>query len=197
MAPPDDLMLMTRFVKLLGDRGRLAIVGLLAARPRSREELARELPGASPATLARNLKLLGDAEWIDSDEEDRYRLRPEALTTLRAALARVEVAPHLATSRAEIVPAHKKGIEPPNALVNAFFDDHGRLRRLPEQKRQRERVLRALAEENFTLGRSYEEREVDETLEPLFDDVDRLRLALVSDGVLVNRDGRYWLSVPR
>ncbi|MBW3622774.1 MAG: DUF2087 domain-containing protein [Armatimonadetes bacterium] len=193
--PPDDLALMTGFVKLLGDRGRLAIIGLLAARPRTLDELAEDLATASRATLTRNLKLLEDAEWISSDGNGTYRLRPDALTTLRAAMARVEIlsgAMSDSDAPATTAPAPRQNPQP---MLAAYFDDQGRLRRMPAQRRQKELVLRHVGEQLFTMGRSYDEKEVNELLEPLYKDVDAIREDLVEVGVMERRNGRYWISL--
>jgi DNA-binding HxlR family transcriptional regulator len=184
MAHPDDVSLMSRFVKLLGDRGRLAIVGLLAARPRTFQELAQELPNVSESLLQRHLRLLEDAEWVATQPDERYHLRADALTTLRAALARAETAPtRLPDSN--------------DAVLKTFFDKEGRLRGLPTQRGRWELVLRHVADRCFALGRSYEEQEVNNLLIPLYEDYPTLRRALVAAGFLESRDGRYWLSLKR
>ena len=185
MAHPDDVSLMARFVKLLGDRGRLAIVGLLAARPRTGDDLRAEVPSLSADDLNRHLQLLEDAEWVTGDGAGGYRLRSEALAELRAALA-----------RAELIPPRPAG-ESADAMLRALFDKEGRLRALPTQWARRELALRHVAERCFSPGQVYDEREVNERLMPVFEDYLTLRRALLAAGMIEAREGRYWLSPRR
>ena len=195
MAPAEDIALLARFVKLMGDRGRLAIIGLLAAKPRPLDELDEELTSMSRATLQRNLKLLEDADWISSEENGCYKLRVDSLTTLRAAVARVDASVGVGGNVTAPAPTASAPAESSQAVVHAFFDDRGRLRRLPAQRRQRELVLGHITERLFTLGRTYDEQEVDDLLKPVYEDYPNLRRALVDEGALEHRGDRYWLSL--
>ena len=197
MSPTDDVPHLVRFVKMMADRGRLAIIGLLAFKPHTLDELGEELSNVSRATLERNLKLLEDAEWIASEPGGKYRLRTDSLTTLRAAVARVEANPAPSAAASVAPSATPASDEPSQAVLHAFFDDQGRLRRLPTQRRQREIVLSHITERLFSLGRTYDEQEVDDLLKPVYEDYRNLRRALVAEGALVNRNDRYWLSLRR
>jgi DNA-binding HxlR family transcriptional regulator len=181
---PDDVSLMARFVKLLGDRGRLAILGLLAVRSRSFEELEIELPSVSATTIRRHLHLLEDAEWAVKEPDGRYSLRSDALTALRAALARMETVPEPAP-------------ESPDTILKTYFDKEGRLRGLPSNRGRRELTLRHVADRCFAVGRLYDEQEIDTLLGPMYEDSPALKSALLSAGILESRDGRYWLSLKR
>lgn len=195
MASTDDIVFMARMVKLLGDRGRLAMVGLMAVKPQTLEDLAKELPSTPRATLERNLKLLQEAEWISPEDNGTYRLRMDALTTLRASVARVESSPTPDSASSPQLKTASSSGETNQPVLHAFFDESGRLRRLPTQSRQRKIVLHHVAEHIFTLGRTYDEQDIDDLLQPLYEDVKNLRTALVSEGILENRNGRYWLSI--
>lgn len=195
MPPADDVSLMARYFKLLGDRGRLAIVGLLAARPRTLEELQAELPSTSRSILSRNLKLLEESDWITPQEDGCYQLRAETLTILRAALARVETSLPTQPDSTLLEKALAQPTEGRNAFIKVYFDDKGHLRRIPDQRQHREMVLRHVGEQHFTIGRAYDEQEVDELLSTLFGDARALRQALVEEGVLESRAGVYWFSL--
>ena len=173
---------MSRAIKILADRHRLALVGLIAVRPRTLDELSRELAELTPARLKRHLKLLEEEEWIEKEADGPYQLKLESLTNLRAALARVEVASPEPAEAAETV-------------KQTYFDSEGRLKGLPTQRSRREWVLRQVTERCFTLGRIYEEEEVNALLSPLYDNYRALRRALVASGLLEYREGRYWMSL--
>lgn len=76
---------------LLGDPSRRAIFELLARRPRSVGELARELPISRPA-VSQHLRALKDGGLVvDRAEGTRrvYRINPSGVTALRAYLDRI------------------------------------------------------------------------------------------------------------
>lgn len=76
---------------LLGDPSRRAIFELLAQRPCSVGELARQLPISRPA-VSQHLRVLKDGGLVVSRAEGTrrvYRLNPDGVTALRAWLDRV------------------------------------------------------------------------------------------------------------
>ncbi len=186
--PPegDDVALLARYVKLLGDRTRLAIVGLLAARPRTMEELQAELGSPSLSTVTRHLRLLTEAHWVSVNADGVYQFQPETLPAMRAAVARIETA---------VKPAPTEPSSEP--IVRAFFDAQGRLLRLPVQSAPREAILKQISEQRFTVGRIYDEKEVDALLRPVKKEAVNLRRHLVDEGFLETRNARYWVSLKR
>ncbi|HEY1673426.1 MAG TPA: metalloregulator ArsR/SmtB family transcription factor [Streptosporangiaceae bacterium] len=76
---------------LLGDPSRRAIFELLARRPSSVGELARQLPISRPA-VSQHLRVLKDGGLVVSQAEGTrrvYRLNPDGVGALRAYLNRV------------------------------------------------------------------------------------------------------------
>ena len=76
---------------LLGDPTRRAIFELLARRPSSVGELARQLPISRPA-VSQHLRVLKDGGLVVSWPEGTrrvYRLNPDGVTALRAYLDRI------------------------------------------------------------------------------------------------------------
>jgi DNA-binding transcriptional ArsR family regulator len=72
-------------LEVLGDRTRLAIVEVLATRPRTVGEVAAELPVSRPA-VSQHLKLLKDAGLVSERAEGTrriYRLNPTGVAALR------------------------------------------------------------------------------------------------------------------
>jgi DNA-binding transcriptional ArsR family regulator len=76
---------------LLGDPTRRAIFELLARRPSSVGELARQLPVSRPA-VSQHLRMLKDGGLVVSRAEGTrrvYQLNPDGVSALRAYLDRV------------------------------------------------------------------------------------------------------------
>jgi DNA-binding transcriptional ArsR family regulator len=76
---------------LLGDPTRRAIFELLARRPSSVGELARQLPVSRPA-VSQHLRVLKDGGLVVARPEGTrrvYRLNPDGVTALRAYLDRI------------------------------------------------------------------------------------------------------------
>ena len=76
---------------LLGDPTRRAIFELLARRPSSVGELAKQLPISRPA-VSQHLRLLKDGGLVVSQAEGTrrvYRINPQGVTALRAWLDRI------------------------------------------------------------------------------------------------------------
>jgi DNA-binding transcriptional ArsR family regulator len=72
----------------LADPTRRAVLGRVAERPRSVEEIARTLPVSRPA-VSQHLRVLADAKLVEARREGRcriYRVRPEGLKGPRAEL---------------------------------------------------------------------------------------------------------------
>ena len=73
------------FFKALADKNRLKIVGLLAEKPYSVEELATLL-GLKPPTISHHLRVLREAGWIAGERRATwvwYSIRPEAVARFR------------------------------------------------------------------------------------------------------------------
>jgi DNA-binding transcriptional ArsR family regulator len=76
---------------LLGDPTRRAIFELLARRPSSVGELAKQLPISRPA-VSQHLRVLKDGGLVVSQAEGTrrvYRINPQGVTALRAWLDRI------------------------------------------------------------------------------------------------------------
>lgn len=94
--------------------------------------------------------------------------------------------------RAEPTP-ESLGATPEQAAVLRNFLSKGRLTQLPTNRPRRLVVLDFLAG-RFEPGRRYSEREVNQVLSPLHDDVATLRRNLVDEGLMDRQQGVYWRS---
>jgi hypothetical protein len=77
------------------------------------------------------------------------------------------------------------------AVLRAFVDDDGRLRRIPARRAKRLVVLDRIVQV-FEVGESYPELEVNALLRAFHDDVAALRRYLVDEGFLSREQGVYW-----
>jgi biotin operon repressor len=174
---------LVRFFKALSDRNRLRIVGLLADRPRTGEELSNLL-GVRPPTVSHHLKRLVDAGLVSAVPDQYYRvysLREDALVETLAQLS------DRGTLRRMGGDAPYYGFE---AKVLRDFAEDGRLKAIPRQRKKREVILRHLVRQ-FKPDRAYSEAEVNEALERYHEDVATLRREMVGCG-LMSRTGREY-----
>lgn len=75
-------------------------------------------------------------------------------------------------------------------LTDRWFDAAGRLKAMPAQRAKRRAVLDRIVDA-FEADRDYPERELNELLRQIFDDVAYLRRELVAEGLLTRAKGVY------
>ncbi|MDX1690221.1 MAG: DUF2087 domain-containing protein [Acidimicrobiia bacterium] len=169
----------TRFLRLVVDPVRLAVLGAAAAGPVDPAALAGEI-GAHERRVRKELGSLVEAGLLT----DTWVLDREALRAVARALPQDE-------------PIDPDLLEGPwtedEALVLSRFFSGGRLVEIPSQHAKRRVVLERLAVE-FEPGLRYTEREVNAILQVFHPDYAALRRYLVDDGLLTRADGSYWRS---
>ncbi|MGH3076022.1 MAG: metalloregulator ArsR/SmtB family transcription factor [Gaiellales bacterium] len=186
----EDLLLI---LKALSDRSRLRIVGLLAARPMAVRELADAL-SLTPATLVHHLHRLREVDLVEATSKPpyvEYRLRLDRLGQLGKRLD--AAASPGADSPAELPGPDGKPRPAFEAKVLRAFVADGRLTSIPAQEKKRLVVLRYLADTVFEFGRRYPEKEVNQRLAVLHQDVASLRRYLVDLGYMSRASGVYEL----
>ena len=163
----EQLHTMVRFLKALADASRLRMLGVLAAREASVEELATLL-GLSAPTISHHLARLKEVGLV--------RLRAEGTT-------------HIYRMDEEALRALSKESFEPGRIVGE------RLKEIPASRKKRLVVLRWLAGQ-FAPGVRYPEAEVNAILRRHHEDAATLRRELVSDacGLLQRERGVYWLT---
>jgi hypothetical protein len=163
---------------------RLGILAALMDADLEVPELAARL-GVKPASISRHLSVLLDLNLVSApapDTRPAYGLNLEALDHLRR-----RVMPHLDQPAYGIVDGH-----PQAAILNRFVTQ-GRLKELPANYSKRHVVLEWLAQQ-FDVGSTYGEPEVNAILAPHGPDVATLRRALVDHGLLQRQAGQYWVT---
>lgn len=79
-------------------------------------------------------------------------------------------------------------------VLNAFFENNGRLKELPSKQKRKYIILNELIEK-FIIGKIYTEREVNEVLKQVFNDFVTLRRYLIEFKFLArNKEcSKYWV----
>lgn len=173
------------FFKALADANRLRIVGLLAERERSVEELAALL-ALKPPAVSHHLSKLKEQALVRMRAEGTthvYALDTERLHALNRAVLQQDQVAALADS--------VEGTTWERKVLRDFFDGE-RLKSIPASQNKRLVVLRWLAEQ-FPLDLRLSERDVNERLQRHHPDFATLRRLLVDQRLLARTpEGVYW-----
>jgi DNA-binding transcriptional ArsR family regulator len=183
---PEQFERVLAFFKALTDAKRLRIVGILADRERSVEELATVLAMKPPA-VSHHLTRLREAGLIcrrDEGSSQVYALDTERLQALSREVLQAEKA---------AAPVGDEGGTLWERKVLRDFFDGDRLKGIPSTANKRAVILRRLAAQ-FTPGVRYRERAINEILLRHYADSNTLRRLLVDEHLLRRTtDGReYW-----
>ena len=178
---------LTQFFKALADANRLKIIGLLANRAYTVEELAAILK-LSPATVSHHLSRLSEAELVSAAAQgyySLYRLDKKALENKSRAVHHAELLPSLAAGL-DVDAFERK-------VIHDYSLPDGRLKTIPAQRKKLEAVLRHVVRA-FEPGQRYTEKQVNELLAAYHEDTATLRRELVGYGLMKREQGEYWRS---
>src|SRR3981081_340036 len=176
-----DAELLSMF-KALADESRLKILGLLAPRERSVDELATTLK-LKPPTVSHHLATLreiGLVKMRTAGTTHVYNFQPEPLRQLNHKLAPERLA----------IPDDADGDEWEHKVL-ADFIEQGRLKTMPATERKRLVVLRWFARK-FEPGRRYSELEVNAIIAEFINDYASIRRYLVDNGLTDRRARDHW-----
>jgi len=172
------------FFKAMAHESRLGIVGLLAQRERSVQELAAALDLKEP-TVSHHLAMLKALGLVTARAEGTTRwhaLDKEALERL---------------SKRVLQPPRPKAIPPRGAdaaedkVLSAFVDADGKLKSIPASRKKRGVVLRWLMRD-FAANRRFSEAEVNAAIQEHHWDSATLRRELIGHRMLARKDRIYW-----
>jgi hypothetical protein len=173
-----------RFFKALAHESRLRLLGFLAQRARTVQELA-SLLGLTEPTTSHHLGLLREAGLVSLRVEGNlhwYDFEPSELAPLaKSVFSRQNVANWAGEARAE----------KPDRLIQNYLEPDGRLRLIPASRKKRYPVLAWLAS-HFDLDRRYREAEVNQILQTRYWDSATLRRELIGYRMLARDKGIYW-----
>jgi DNA-binding transcriptional ArsR family regulator len=178
---------LVRFFKVLGQPQRLAIVGLLARRPHTVEQLGGAL-GISVSTVSHHLSRLSDAGLVSARAESYYsvyRLNQETLTRMSRDLLR--------HARPEVPAAAAASDEFDRKVLGTFTTPDGRIKAFPVQEKKFLVLVRHVLAA-FEPGVRYTEKRVNQILANYNEDTARLRRALVDHKFMAREGGggKYW-----
>ena len=175
------------FFKALADANRLKIVGLLAQKPYSVEELAALLE-IKPSTVSHHLAKLAQVGLVSAKADSYYnvyQLDEKALENKSRSLFSQE---NLAASVASVdADAYD------NKVVKDYVRKDGSLKTIPAQKKKLDAILRYVVKA-FELEKRYSEKKVNEILVQYHEDTASLRRELVGAGLMKREGGggEYW-----
>lgn len=175
------------FFKALSDPNRLKIVGLLAQRAYSVEELAALLDLGAP-TVSHHLSRLSKAGLVSAQAEGYYtvyRLDKAALESKSRAIFSNQ---DLSAAVADVdMDAYDRKV------IADFTRRDGSLKTIPAQRKKLEAVLRYVVQA-FKVGERYSEKRVNEILAGYHEDTATLRRELVGSSLMKREGGGgdYW-----
>jgi predicted transcriptional regulator len=187
MTEPTQTHQLVRFFKVLGQPQRLAIVGLLARRPHTVEQLGRELD-ISVSTVSHHLSRLADAGLVSARAESYYsvyRLNTEVLTQMAREL--------LHHAQPDIPAASEAADAFERKVLTTFTTPDGRIKAFPVQEKKFLVLVRHVLKA-FEPGVRYTEKRVNQILANYSEDTARLRRALVDYRCMAREGGggKYW-----
>jgi len=173
-----------RFFKVLANKSRLRILGILANRKCSVGELAALL-GLKEPTVSHHLAKLQELGLVDMRLEGHthlYWLDWKALQGINREIFTPEKMPSLAD---EV----EGGAWERKVLKN--FLEGERLKKIPASRKKRLVILRWLATQ-FEMGVQYPERQVNEIIKRYHPDCATLRREMISEKLMQREKGVYW-----
>jgi predicted transcriptional regulator len=173
--------------KALADANRLKIIGLLAQKPYSVEELAALL-NLKASTVSHHLSKLSKAGLVSAKAEGYYSVYHLNEQALEATTKRIFSSEQAAASIEDVdLDAYDRKV-----LADYSAPD-GRLKTIPAQRKKLEAVLRYLVK-SFEPGIRYSEKQVNEILARFHPDTASLRRELVGSKLLAREGGggEYW-----
>lgn len=180
-----DPAMLLQFFKALAHESRLRLLGLVAAREHSVQELA-ELLSLKEPTVSHHLAMLREAGLVRLRQDGNthwYGLEQKTLSRLSRAL--------LARDQLELLAGAQTQNAGEDRVVRNYLTPEGRLKAFPATRKKRRPILAWLARQ-FAEGRNYTEAEVNAILERRHHDRETFRRELVGHHMLARKAGVYW-----
>jgi predicted transcriptional regulator len=178
---------LVRFFKVLGEPNRLKIVGILAKRPHTVEELGGLL-GIGVSTVSHHLSRLSDAGLVNARTESYYSLyslKTDVLTSMAKTLLKQAKQPRQISDE-DLGDFERK-------VLATFTTPDGRIKAFPVQEKKFLVLVRHVLKA-FEPGVRYPEKRVNQILANYNEDTARLRRAFVDYRFMAREGGggKYW-----
>ena len=177
------------FFKALSDANRLKIVGLLAQKTYSVEELAAILD-LRPSTVSHHLSRLSQVGLVSAKAESYYNLYSLETDALQGMAQRLLAHDTMPAVTADVdLDAYDRQV------VKNYMSADGTLRAIPLKQRKFEAILRYVVQA-FEPGEKYSEKQVNEILSQYNEDTAVLRRGLVDRRMMARQANGavYWLT---
>ena len=177
------------FFKAMADTNRLKMVGLLAQKEYSVEELAALL-NLKPPTVSHHLSKLAEAGLVTARAEGYYSIYQLNREALEAAARDLFSSEQMTAAARDVdLDAYDRKV-----LANFSLPD-GRLKEIPSQRKKLEVVLRYVVK-SFKPRVKYSEKQVNQKLASFHEDTATLRRELVGYGLMKREagGGDYWVE---
>ncbi|MBL6852783.1 MAG: metalloregulator ArsR/SmtB family transcription factor [Alphaproteobacteria bacterium] len=178
------------FFKAMAHESRLRMIGLLAQREHSVQELAEKLDLKEP-TVSHHLAILKAQGLVTARAEGTTRWHALDRTALERMSAQVLQAPAEKLARTQ----PKRPEDYDTKVLRGFVRGDGTLTHMPAQRKKRGAVLRWLMRD-FEEGRTYSEGEVNEAIQRHHWDSATLRRELIGHAMMA-RENRVYRRQPR
>jgi len=175
------------FFKAFADPNRLKIIGLLAEKPYSVEELA-SLLNLKPSTISHHLSRLTKTGLVTMRMESYYSIYEVDQKNLEEKSRDLFSKENLSSVASEVdADAYDKKV------IKDFTRRDGSLKTIPAQRKKLEAILRYVVKV-FEVGKRYSEKRVNEILSQFHEDTATLRRELVGYGLMEREGGggEYW-----
>jgi hypothetical protein len=183
----DRMQAALRFFKVLADESRLRILGILATRECSVEELAAVLVLRAP-TVSHHLGRLRELGLVTMRADGNTHLYALERDALRS-LSKDVLSPDAVVALGEDL-VGSTGDAWEQKVLRDFFDGE-RLKEIPASRKKRAVILRWLAD-RFEVGARYPESAVNATIARHHPDVATLRRELIGAQLMAREQNVYW-----
>jgi DNA-binding transcriptional ArsR family regulator len=182
--------ILLNFFKALSDASRLQIVGLLAQRPHSVEEMAEAL-GKSVSTVSHHLQMLTHVGLVSARADGHYYIYSLDKDALRR-MSQAILAENLPSP-----PQAEEGDAFERKVLSSFTDQEGRIISIPAQEKKFLVVLRYIVKA-FEPGVRYTEKQVNEIIQRYTEDTATIRRSFIVYGFMDRQGGggEYWRIDP-
>ncbi|KIL45864.1 metalloregulator ArsR/SmtB family transcription factor [Jeotgalibacillus soli] len=175
------------FFKALGDPTRMKILHLLSSGPLHGQAVAERLGLTSP-TISHHLSKLRESGAIIARRE-----KNTIYFTLNDKAIRQNVSGLL--TMLEKKKEEKQSMEEKEKIIKNFFDQEGRLKTIPAQRKKKLYVLAFLASQ-LEIGKKYTEKEINLIIQRYHEDFATIRREFINHQFMFRNEGIYELNPP-